>query len=95
MIMTRLANSIHRLIWLEPLLVPWCRTPQFTGQTAKTGRSDRHVVIVCIDGFAAYLLNDPKAPVPTIRKLAKEGAVIEGGMRVSNRRSPGQITRRW
>jgi predicted AlkP superfamily pyrophosphatase or phosphodiesterase len=46
--------------------------------------TDRHVVIVCIDGFAAYLLNDPKAPVPTIRKLAKVGTVAEGGMRVSN-----------
>src|SRR3954464_3399545 len=46
--------------------------------------SDRHVVVVCIDGFAAYLLDDPKAPVPTLRKLAKEGAVAEGGMKVSN-----------
>src|SRR3954451_25019076 len=48
------------------------------------GASRRHVVVVCIDGFAAYLLDDPKAPVPTLRKLAKEGAVAEGGMRVSN-----------
>src|SRR3954452_23709772 len=53
------------------------------GPTAK-GASNRHVVVVCIDGFAAYLLDDPKAPVPTLRKLAKEGAVAEGGMKVSN-----------
>src|SRR6478735_5923979 len=46
--------------------------------------SDRHVVVVCIDGFAAYLLDDPKAPVPTLRRLAKEGALAEGGMKVSN-----------
>jgi predicted AlkP superfamily pyrophosphatase or phosphodiesterase len=45
---------------------------------------DRHVVVVSIDGLAAYLLEDPKAPLPTIRKLAKEGTVAEGGMRVSN-----------
>src|SRR6478609_6963988 len=45
---------------------------------------DRHVVVVCIDGFAAYLLDDPKAPVPTLRRLAKEGAVAAGGMKVSN-----------
>lgn len=32
----------------------------------------------------AYLLNDPKAPLPTIRQLAREGAVVDGGMRVSN-----------
>lgn len=49
-----------------------------------SGASDRHVVVVCIDGFAAYLLDDPKAPVPTLRKLAKEGAVANGGMKVSN-----------
>ena len=48
------------------------------GQTANAA-TDRHVVVVCIDGFAAYLLDDPKAPVPTLRKLAKEGAVAEGG----------------
>jgi predicted AlkP superfamily pyrophosphatase or phosphodiesterase len=47
-------------------------------------QADRHVVIVCIDGFASYLLDDAKAPVPTIRKLAREGAVAEKGMRVSN-----------
>jgi predicted AlkP superfamily pyrophosphatase or phosphodiesterase len=53
-------------------------------ETCAAAPPDRHVVIVCIDGFAAYLLNDPKAPVPTIRKLARAGAVAEGGMRVSN-----------
>jgi len=46
--------------------------------------SDHHVVVVCIDGFASYLLDDPKAPVPTLRKLAREGAVADGGMRVVN-----------
>jgi arylsulfatase A-like enzyme len=48
------------------------------------GAADRHVVIISVDGLAAYLLDDPKAPLPTIRKLAREGTVVEGGMRVSN-----------
>ncbi|MCE9605684.1 MAG: alkaline phosphatase family protein [Planctomycetia bacterium] len=43
-----------------------------------------HVVIINVDGFAAYLLDDPKAPIPTIRRLAKEGALAVGGMKVSN-----------
>jgi predicted AlkP superfamily pyrophosphatase or phosphodiesterase len=30
------------------------------------------------------LLDDPKAPLPTIRRLAREGAVAKEGMRVSN-----------
>ena len=51
---------------------------------ALAAASDHHVIVVCIDGFAAYLLNDPKAPVPTLRKLAREGAVAAGGMKVSN-----------
>ncbi len=45
---------------------------------------DRHVVVVCIDGLAHFLLDDPKAPLPTLRKLAKEGAVAAEGMRVVN-----------
>src|SRR5262245_26727028 len=46
--------------------------------------SDRHVVIISVDGFAAYLLDDPKAPIPNIRQLARDGAVVAGGMKVSN-----------
>src|SRR5207247_8208280 len=56
----------------------------FTAVPTLWAASDRHVVVVCIDGFASYLLDDPRAPVPTLRKLAKEGAVAEGGMEVSN-----------
>lgn len=52
--------------------------------TANAADDERHVVVVCIDGFAAYLLDDPRAPVPTLRKLAKEGCVAEGGMMVAN-----------
>lgn len=44
----------------------------------------KHVVIISVDGLAAYLLNDPKAALPTIRKLARAGAVADGGMKVSN-----------
>lgn len=44
---------------------------------------DRHVILVTLDGFPAYLLTDPKAPVPTLRKLASQGASA-AGMRVSN-----------
>lgn len=44
---------------------------------------ERHVVVISIDGFPAYLLNDPKLPLPTIRALAAAGASAEG-MHVSN-----------
>ena len=44
---------------------------------------DRHVVLITLDGFPAYLFTDPRAPIPTLRKLAAEGVAAEG-MRVSN-----------
>lgn len=45
--------------------------------------TNRHVILITMDGFAAYLLRDPQAPIPTLRRMAEEGAVAEG-MRVSN-----------
>lgn len=51
--------------------------------TSTARAADNHVVIIAIDGFPAYLLNDPAAPIPTIRRLAAQGAVAEG-LRVSN-----------
>jgi predicted AlkP superfamily pyrophosphatase or phosphodiesterase len=46
--------------------------------------ADRHVVLISIDGLPAYLLDDPRASLPVIRGLAKEGVAAEGGMRVSD-----------
>lgn len=46
--------------------------------------SDRHVIIVSLDGLAAYLVDDAKASLPTVRRLANEGAMAVGGMQVSN-----------
>lgn len=52
--------------------------------SAHAQAKDRHVVVVSIDGLAAFLLDDPKAPLPTLRRLAKEGSHSPEGMRVSN-----------
>jgi predicted AlkP superfamily pyrophosphatase or phosphodiesterase len=38
----------------------------------------RHVVLVSIDGLAASYLADPRAELPTLRKLAAEGAAANG-----------------
>jgi predicted AlkP superfamily pyrophosphatase or phosphodiesterase len=38
----------------------------------------RHVLIVSVDGFAAYALRDPMLPVPTVRRLAAQGAIASG-----------------
>lgn len=50
---------------------------------ASTASTNHHVILITIDGLAAYNLTDPKAPLPTLRRLAAEGVVAEG-MRVAN-----------
>ncbi|HEX3872189.1 MAG TPA: ectonucleotide pyrophosphatase/phosphodiesterase, partial [Pirellulales bacterium] len=37
-------------------------------------RTDRCVVLVSIDGLAGFYLDDPRADMPTLRRLAREGA---------------------
>jgi predicted AlkP superfamily pyrophosphatase or phosphodiesterase len=44
---------------------------------------DHHVILITVDGGAAFYLHDPKAPIPNLRKLAAEGVSAEG-MKVSN-----------
>src|SRR5882724_211958 len=38
-------------------------------------RKNRTVIIISLDGFPAYALNDPRLPIPTLRKLAQQGVV--------------------
>ncbi|HEY2415009.1 MAG TPA: ectonucleotide pyrophosphatase/phosphodiesterase [Pirellulaceae bacterium] len=45
---------------------------------AADGPPVRHVVLVSVDGLAASYLDDPRADMPNLRKLAKEGAVAKG-----------------
>jgi predicted AlkP superfamily pyrophosphatase or phosphodiesterase len=45
-----------------------------TLDAATTPRKKRTVVVISLDGFPAYALEDPRLPIPTLRKLAREGA---------------------
>jgi len=45
-------------------------------------RKDRTVVLISLDGFPAYALDDPKLPIPTLRQLAKNG--VAASMRPVN-----------
>ena len=56
---------MHRLLLL---FAAFCAAAQ--PQTAR-----RHVVVISLDGFPAFAINDPKTPVPTLRKLIAQGAV--------------------
>ena len=79
MLFRSLIRSLFTFAVLISLLVWSNRTTCLAAPLAK------HVVIISIDGFAGYLLDDPKAPVPTIRKLAKDGGYVANGMKVSLR----------
>ena len=40
--------------------------------------ASNHVVIISLDGFPGWALDDPHLPVPTLRRLAAQGVVAKG-----------------
>jgi predicted AlkP superfamily pyrophosphatase or phosphodiesterase len=58
--------------WLWVSVLTLCALTAFL--QAKT-RKDRIVVVISLDGFPADALDDPRLPVPTLRKLAREGVI--------------------
>lgn len=57
------------------LVVGVCALTAASAGAQRSGaRKDRHVVLISIDGFAAYNVDDPRLPLPNIRALAAAGA---------------------
>ncbi len=71
--MRRLSSSL----WLLVLTLTSCNLLH------AAPRKDRTVVVISLDGFPAYALDDPRLPIPTLRKLAREG-VVAASMRPVN-----------
>jgi predicted AlkP superfamily pyrophosphatase or phosphodiesterase len=55
----------------------------FFSATLHAANTERHVVLITLDGFPAYLWRDESIPLPNLRRLAADGAVA-GAMTVSN-----------
>jgi predicted AlkP superfamily pyrophosphatase or phosphodiesterase len=57
----------------------WIARPSAIVQTPRDNQpgQNRHVILVSVDGFAAYHLADPSIDLPNIRALASAGAVAE------------------
>lgn len=75
----------RRLAWLAlscAVAFQWLLLPNRL--CAQPAEPEQHVIVISLDGLAAYLFDDPKASLPTLRKLAREGAIVDGGMKVSN-----------
>ena len=54
-----------------------------TSSGSDGGRSsfvDHSVILVSLDGFAHFYLDDPRADIPTLRRMIREGAVADRGM---------------
>jgi predicted AlkP superfamily pyrophosphatase or phosphodiesterase len=45
--------------------------------SAQIAPKERTVIVISLDGFPAYALEDPQLPVPNIRRLIREGAVAK------------------
>jgi predicted AlkP superfamily pyrophosphatase or phosphodiesterase len=52
-------------------------TPAPRAQAPRTPADSNHVVVISLDGFAGWALDDPHLPAPTLRRLAKAGAVAK------------------
>jgi predicted AlkP superfamily pyrophosphatase or phosphodiesterase len=50
----------------------------WTGLAEAQPQRDRCVVLVSVDGLANFYFEDPRADMPTLRRLAREGARAEG-----------------
>ena len=73
----------HRLLSICSLIVAIGFTCSLSGTTAAATDPDRIVVLMSVDGLANFYMDDPAAEMPTIRKLAAEGAKA-AGMRASD-----------
>src|SRR5882762_9294908 len=62
-----------RLALATFLLLCICPSFLFANKQANE-QKDRLVVVISLDGFPAYAFDDPRLPVPTLRRLMTEGA---------------------
>ncbi|HPU05582.1 MAG TPA: ectonucleotide pyrophosphatase/phosphodiesterase [Thermogutta sp.] len=55
-------------------VLAWLGLPNWGLAASEVPYKDRTVILVSIDGLANFYLDDPRADIPTIRRLAAEGA---------------------
>lgn len=67
-----MTDSILRVLFGVAVLVAAGRV------TAAEPQAERCVILVSIDGLAGFYLDDPRADMPTLRRLAREGARADG-----------------
>src|SRR5437763_1416279 len=63
-----MSSRIMKLALAVAVSAAWCQQ-----MPAQTAARDRMVIVISLDGFPAYALDDPKLPVPTLRRLIRQG----------------------
>ena len=48
--------------------------------SAQTPAQQRMVIVISLDGFPAYALDDAKLPIPTLRRLIRDGVTARMGI---------------
>jgi predicted AlkP superfamily pyrophosphatase or phosphodiesterase len=61
-----------------PLLLTLSATIVLIAQTRAGSDAANHVVIISLDGFMASAMFDESVPLPTLRRLASQGAIARG-----------------
>ena len=75
---------MHRLtLFLAAILFASLLSGSASSQRRSLPAKDRMVIVISLDGFPARSFTDPTLPTPTLRRLAREGAMA-AGMTVSN-----------
>ncbi len=67
--------AARRLLPALALLAAACAAPE---AGPAPGRKAQHVILISVDGLAASYLDDPHTPLPTLRRLAAQGARAKG-----------------
>ena len=62
---------MKRWVWLAACWLAW-------GAYAQQPARQRHVIVVSLDGFSASSLQDPRIPLPVLRRLMREGGYADG-----------------
>jgi predicted AlkP superfamily pyrophosphatase or phosphodiesterase len=67
-----------RLLYRSTFLLAMSLALGLASQTRQAPNASRHVVLISLDGFPSWALDDPFLPVPTLRRLAAKGAIAKG-----------------
>jgi len=70
--MQSIGNPSRFLSCLSVIVVIACLA---RGCFAAGPRAKRSVIVISLDGFPSYALDDPRLPIPTLRKLARAGVI--------------------